>query len=94
MTTHEGDARVLAPDGTVIEPRVKAYITDDPETRPSYVTSGFYGEFWVTEGDLMAEPLRTNPNCVLEWLNATRAHKLAVRVNSWTEGGRRAQVIV
>ncbi|MGZ7042862.1 MAG: hypothetical protein ACXVH7_13805 [Thermoanaerobaculia bacterium] len=91
VTQFNGTARLTDVTGNVIMEEVLVALEDDPASAPSYVGErGWYGEIWVNEGDLLVDQLRVDPDCILELSNNNTCD---VRVNSWDDGGRRAQIV-
>jgi hypothetical protein len=91
MTKFAGTAAVEDPTGNVVAQLVDVELNDDPDECPyETMTPPWYGDMWLEHGDLMIEPLQTNPQCVLKLSNGNVAQ---ARVNSWDLGGRRAQLV-
>jgi len=90
MTKFAGTAAVEDLAGNVVAPLVDVALNDDPDECPYKTTPPWYGDMRVESGDLMIEPLRTHPRCVLRLSNG---HEAQARVNSWDRGGGRAQLV-
>jgi hypothetical protein len=91
MSTFRGTACLTDPAGKVIKPEVSVELSDDRRTAPSYLRwEPFYGQMWVSEGDLMIDPLRDQKPCILQ---LDEGPTLEVRVTSWDRGGSRAQLL-
>jgi hypothetical protein len=90
MSRYRGKAVLTERGGQVIRPEVEVLLSDDIESAPSEARAApFYGEIWMA-GDLMIDPLRNEPRCSLQLGDGS---VVSVRVNSWTDGGSRAQVV-
>jgi len=70
---------------------VSVELSDQSAGAPSYAKAAlWYGQVQLDEGDLFVEPFKNDPECVLVLSNGASA---LAPVNSWDQGGRRAQVV-
>lgn len=84
-----GTASVEDMAGNVVTALVNISLNDDPNECPYKTPAPWYGDMWLA-GDLMIEPLRTDSHCMLRLSNGNVGQ---ARLNSWDQGGGRAQLI-
>lgn len=98
ITSVDGDAALMTRSGVPIVERVHVHLTDRTQGKPAYARSApFYGEMWLDQGELSSDALKRDPRCSLHWLGlevtAPDEAAVLVRVHSWSENGRRAQLV-
>jgi hypothetical protein len=90
MASYRGTCRVKTSAGKVVLDHATVSISDDPARCTYRSRPPWCGELSQGDANLMREPFRSDPECVLEFDSGDVAR---ARINSWDRGGQRAQLI-